>query len=44
MGWALPRSVASTALPWAIILLPLRGAGPENWRPGGNNQPSLKHS
>jgi hypothetical protein len=33
-GWngSLPRAAASTALPWAIILLPLRGAGKANQR------------
>jgi hypothetical protein len=26
-GWLLPRAATSAVLPWAIILLPLRGAG-----------------
>ena len=45
VGWlgSLPRAAASATLSWAIIMLPLRGTGPEKWRPGGNNQPSQKH-
>ncbi len=37
VGWggSLPRAAASAALPWAIILLPLRGAGEANQRAGG---------
>ncbi len=37
-GWggSLPRAAASAALPWAIILLPLRGAGEANQRAGGD--------
>jgi hypothetical protein len=27
LGWRLPRAAASASLPWAIISLPLRGAG-----------------
>jgi hypothetical protein len=44
VGWlgSLPRAATSAVLPWAIILLPLRGAGPENWRLGSMNQPSRK--
>ena len=30
MGRALPRAAASAALPWATIVLPLRGAGRAN--------------
>jgi len=38
VGWvgSLPRAAASAALPWAIILLPLRGAGKANQRAGGD--------
>ena len=42
-GWALPRAAAYAALPWATILLPLRGAGPEKLRLGKTNQPSQNH-
>ena len=37
LGWVgpLPRAAASAALPWAIRLLPLRGAGKVNQRAGG---------
>src|SRR5438270_1195204 len=37
VGWggALPRAAASAALPWAIILPPLRGSGKANRRARG---------
>ena len=40
IGWggSLPRASASAALPWAIILLPLRGAGKANQRAGGDGR------
>ena len=44
VGWSgsLPRAAASAALSWAIILLPLRGAGGrENCRLGSTNRPSF---
>ena len=34
-GGVIPRAAASAALPWAIILLPLRGVGKANQRAGG---------
>jgi hypothetical protein len=42
VGWGgfLPRAAASAALPWAIILLPLRGAGKPNQRAGGDGRMS----
>jgi len=36
LGGSLPRAAASAVLPWAIILLPLRGAGKANQRAGGD--------
>ncbi|MCX6913653.1 MAG: hypothetical protein NT167_11495 [Verrucomicrobia bacterium] len=44
VGWlgSLPRAAASATLPWAIIMLPLRGAGGrENCRLGSTNRPSF---
>ena len=44
VGWlgSLPRAAASATLPWATILLPLRGAGGrENCRLGSTNRPSF---
>ena len=42
IGWALPRAAASAALPWAIIMLPLWGAGRGNcpWRPLSGKDPT----
>ena len=37
LGGFLPRAAASAALPWAIILLPLRGAGKASQRAGDDN-------
>jgi hypothetical protein len=37
LGVRLPRAAALAALPWATLLLPLRGAGKANQRVGGDS-------